>query len=51
MANIPTYFEFKTNKSNIINVTSKTNMSGFYIIFEGSCNLEYESNYGISHLL
>lgn len=35
----------------IINLKSETDLSGFYIIYEGSTNLENKGNFGISHLL
>ena len=35
----------------IINLKSQTDLSGFYIIFEGSTNLETRGTYGISHLM
>ena len=35
----------------IINLPSQTNLSGFYVIYEGSTNLEKPGWYGISHLL
>ena len=35
----------------IENIKSSTDLSGFYIIFYGSCNLERPGNYGISHLM
>lgn len=35
----------------IINIKSQTDLSGFYIIYEGSTNLEKKGNYGISHLM
>jgi len=35
----------------IINLKSQNDLSGFYIIYEGSTNLERKGNYGISHLL
>ncbi len=35
----------------IINLKSKTDLSGFYIVYEGSTNLESSGNYGISHLM
>ncbi len=35
----------------IINLPSKTDLSGFYIVYEGSTNLEKKGNFGISHLL
>jgi predicted Zn-dependent peptidase len=35
----------------IINLKSKTELSGFYIIFEGSTLLEEKGIYGISHLM
>jgi predicted Zn-dependent peptidase len=35
----------------IINLPSQTNLSGFYVIYEGSTNLEKPGWYGISHLM
>lgn len=35
----------------IINLKSQTELSGFYIVYEGSTNLEKKGNYGISHLM
>lgn len=35
----------------IINLKSKSDMSGFYIVYEGSTNLEKSGIYGISHLM
>jgi predicted Zn-dependent peptidase len=35
----------------IINLKSQSNLSGFYIIYEGSTNLERPGIYGISHLM
>jgi predicted Zn-dependent peptidase len=35
----------------IINLKSQTDLSGFYVSFEGSTNLEEKGNYGISHLM
>jgi predicted Zn-dependent peptidase len=35
----------------IINLKSQNDLSGFYIIYEGSTNLEKKGNYGISHLM
>jgi predicted Zn-dependent peptidase len=35
----------------IINKKSQTNLSGFYIVYEGSTNLEKPGWYGISHLM
>lgn len=35
----------------IINLKSQTDLSGFYIVYEGSTNLEKPGWYGISHLL
>jgi len=35
----------------IINLKSETDLSGFYLIFEGSTNLEKKGWYGISHLM
>lgn len=35
----------------IINLPSQTNLSGFYIVYDGSTNLEKSGNYGISHLM
>lgn len=34
----------------IINLKSQTDLSGFYIVYEGSTNIEREGIYGISHL-
>jgi predicted Zn-dependent peptidase len=35
----------------IINLRSNSDLSGFYIVFRGSTNLETSGNFGISHLL
>lgn len=35
----------------IINLKSKTDLSGFYVVYEGSTNLEKKGIFGISHLL
>lgn len=35
----------------IINLKSQINLSGFYVVYEGSTNLEKKGWYGISHLL
>lgn len=35
----------------IINLKSETDLSGFYVVYEGSTNLEKPGWYGISHLL
>lgn len=35
----------------IINLKSKTDLSGFYVVYEGSTNLEKPGWYGISHLM
>ena len=35
----------------IINLKSQTDLSGFYVVYEGSTNLEKEGWYGISHLM
>jgi predicted Zn-dependent peptidase len=35
----------------IINLKSETNLSGFYIVYEGSTNLEKPGWYGLSHLM
>ena len=35
----------------IINLKSQTDLSGFYVSFEGSTNIEEKGNYGISHLM
>jgi predicted Zn-dependent peptidase len=35
----------------IINLKSQTNLSGFYVIYEGSTNLEKEGWRGLSHLM
>ncbi len=35
----------------IINLKSKTDLTGFYVIYEGSTNLEKPGWYGISHLM
>lgn len=35
----------------IINISSQTSLSGFYVVYEGSTNLEKKGWYGISHLL
>src|ERR1035437_636513 len=34
----------------IINLKSENNLSGFYIVWQGSTNLEKKGNFGISHL-
>ena len=35
----------------IINLKSQTDLSGFYVVYEGSTNLEKPGWYGISHLM
>ena len=35
----------------IINLKSQTELSGFYVVYEGSTNLEKPGWYGISHLM
>ena len=35
----------------IINLKSETELSGFYVVYEGSTNLEKKGWYGISHLM
>ena len=35
----------------IINLKSQTNLSGLYVVYEGSTNLEKKGNFGISHLM
>ena len=35
----------------IINLKSETDLSGFYVVYEGSTNLEKKGIYGISHLM
>lgn len=35
----------------IINLPSQTDLSGFYVVYEGSTNLENKGNFGVSHLL
>ena len=35
----------------IINLQSQTDLSGFYVVYEGSTNLEKKGWYGISHLM
>jgi predicted Zn-dependent peptidase len=35
----------------IINLKSQTDLSGFYIVYEGSTNLEKEGWFGLSHLM
>jgi predicted Zn-dependent peptidase len=35
----------------IINLPSQTNLSGFYVVYEGSTNLEKKGWFGISHLM
>lgn len=35
----------------IINLKSQTNLSGLYLVYEGSTNIEKKGNYGISHLM
>lgn len=35
----------------IINLKSEHELSGFYIVYEGSTNLENKGNFGISHLM
>jgi predicted Zn-dependent peptidase len=39
-----------TNNQNIINLPSQTELSGFYVVFNGSTNLESDKLRGISHL-
>jgi predicted Zn-dependent peptidase len=34
-----------------INLKSQTDLSGFYIVYEGSTNIEKPGNFGISHLM
>ena len=36
---------------NLINIKSKTGLSGFYIVYKGSTILEDEKTYGLSHLM
>lgn len=35
----------------IINLKSQTDLSGFYVVYEGSTNLENKGTYGLSHLM
>ena len=35
----------------IINLKSETELSGFYVVYEGSTNLEKKGWFGISHLM
>lgn len=35
----------------IVNLKSETDLSGFYVVYEGSTNLEKKGWYGISHLM
>ena len=35
----------------IINLKSQNDLSGFYIVYEGSTNLEKPGWYGLSHLM
>jgi predicted Zn-dependent peptidase len=35
----------------IINLKSETELSGFYVVYEGSTNLEKPGWYGLSHLM
>lgn len=35
----------------LLNVKNQTDLSGFYVIYEGSTNIEYPGVYGISHLM
>ena len=35
----------------IINLKSQTDLSGFYVVYEGSTNLEKKGIYGLSHLM
>ncbi len=35
----------------VINLKSQTDLSGFYIIYQGSVNIEESGNYGLSHLM
>lgn len=35
----------------IVNLKSETDLSGFYVVYEGSTNLEKKGNFGISHLM
>jgi predicted Zn-dependent peptidase len=35
----------------IINLKSQTDLSGFYVVFNGSTNIETRGQYGISHLM
>lgn len=35
----------------IVNLKSQTDLSGFYVVYEGSTNLEKKGWYGISHLM
>lgn len=35
----------------LINLKSQTDLSGFYIVYQGSVNIETEKEYGVSHLL
>ena len=35
----------------IVNLKSQTNLSGFYVVYQGSTNIEKKGWYGISHLM
>ncbi|HOW37116.1 MAG TPA: insulinase family protein [Candidatus Pacearchaeota archaeon] len=35
----------------IVNLKSQTDLSGFYVVYEGAANLEEKGQYGISHLI
>ena len=35
----------------VYNVKNKTDLSGFYVVYKGSCQLEKPGIYGISHLM
>jgi predicted Zn-dependent peptidase len=35
----------------IINLKSQSNLSGLYVVYEGSTNIEKKGNFGISHLM
>ena len=35
----------------IVNLKSQSNLSGLYVVYEGSTNIEKKGNLGISHLM
>lgn len=35
----------------VINIKSSSELSGFYVVFEGATNIEYDGIYGLSHLM